>query len=96
MAFALGGTLVQVPPSFAADANRILAAYRSGELQQELAADGHVVQEQCPCGRAEFTQSVAGSRRLMAIALFLLGGAAFPTTLAQRCKACGRVWQAEG
>ena len=95
MAFALGGTLLQVPSCFAADAARVLAAYRSGDLEQELVVGGHVVPERCSsCGGLEFTNTVPGPRRLMALALFLLGGATFPTSLARRCKACGRVWQA--
>jgi hypothetical protein len=97
IAFALGGTLLQVPDSYAQEATRVLKAYQSGELQQELVAGGYSAPDQCPsCGCAEPSCSVPGPQRLLAVVMFIFG-ATFPTSLEKRrCKGCGQPWQTEG
>lgn len=93
---ALGGVRVQVPHESVEEARELVAAYASGELQRELEAQLGEAPEACPeCGAHGVTGQVPVSAKLLAVAVFVLGSATFPSrdTL-RKCDSCGHTWSA--
>jgi len=90
MAYALGGTQLQVKPDDLAEARAILEAYRRGELDVEHdAADDAEAEPACTCPPRG--PVIPWGERALVIALFLLGGATFPTrTVGGLCATCGK------
>ena len=93
MAFALGGTALQVPDEDAARARDVLAAYHRGDFEQDLVDEGYmppiVPDETCACGTHQF--QIPWNERARVLLMFLLGGATYPTRTSGRCIACGRL-----
>jgi hypothetical protein len=94
MSLALGGTIVQVPESFLAQSQEILAAYQAGTLEAELNDTIGLQNEHCPrCGSTNFTRTMSRRGRMYAI-LIVLFVAAFPTKRSLFiCKDCGCRWE---
>jgi hypothetical protein len=90
LSVALGGVRVQVPADCAEPAQALLAAYHRGELAQEPAAP----EENCPdCGADGTERRVGMGQKALAIGVFVLGSATFPTRqTVLRCRACGHEW----
>lgn len=91
---AIGGVRVQVPDENIEAAKALVAAYASGELQRELEQDIGEEPEACPaCGSVAVTGRVPVSTKMLAIAVFFLGSATFPTTdSVRKCASCGHSW----
>jgi hypothetical protein len=91
---ALGGVRVQVPDENFEAAKALVAAYESGELQREFEQDVGEEPEACPaCGSASVTGRVPASTKMMAVAVFVLGSATFPTSdSVRKCASCGHSW----
>lgn len=90
---ALGGVRVQVPAEEAEAAAELVAAYSRGELD---AGDGDgAAAGGCPaCGSQRVTPHVSGGSKLLAVAVFLLGSATFPTRESvYDCADCGHHWE---
>ena len=93
MAFALGGTALQVPDEDVARARDILEAYHRGDFERDLIEEGYLPPappDACTCGAHEY--GIAWRDRVLVVLMFLVGGATFPTRAdSERCKACGRL-----
>jgi len=91
---ALGGVRVQVPHEEVEAAKGLIAAYANGELQRELEEETGDVPEACPaCGSAELSGRVPVRSKVLAVAVFALGAATFPTRQSVRkCASCGHSW----
>lgn len=94
MSLALGGTIVQVPASFLAQSQKILADYQAGTLEDELNEAIGSQKEHCPrCGSSNFKRSMLGCKRLYAT-LIVLFVAAFPIKYSLLiCRECRYRWQ---
>lgn len=94
MALALGGTRVQVPAPFLAQARQTLADYWSGAFERELNEACGCHSECCPrCGSTDFLRTMPRGERLSAF-LIMACLAAFPTSRRLFiCKRCGCRWQ---
>ena len=94
MSLALGGTPVQVPPNFVAQASEILSNYQVGALEDELNEAIGSRREHCPrCGSVNFKRTMRLLRRIYAI-LIVLFVAAFPTKRSTfNCNNCGHQWE---
>ena len=90
MSYALGGVQLQVKPEDLAEARTILEAYRRGELDvEEDAPEDHEDAPLCTCHPPG--PRIPWRDRVLVVALFLLGGATFPTrTVGGLCTRCGR------
>lgn len=97
LALALGGVAVQVPASQFADAAGILQAYAAGEYAGDVdAITGDVPAVCTACGGEECIARVPAAQKALAVALFLFGGATFPTRQDDVvCARCGAPWPAE-
>ena len=94
---ALGGVRVQVPQEHFEAAAELVAAYASGELERELESQLGEPPEACPaCGGHQLARHVPPGHKALAVTVFLLGGATFPTrdTLVE-CRDCGHAWRRE-
>ncbi|UHQ20137.1 DUF2007 domain-containing protein [Lysobacter sp. KIS68-7] len=93
MAFALGGTALQVPDEDAPRARDVLAAYHRGDFEQDLVDEGYLTpsapDETCACGTHQF--QIPWRERVRVVLMFLLVGATYPTRTSGRCNACGRL-----
>jgi predicted RNA-binding Zn-ribbon protein involved in translation (DUF1610 family) len=94
MSLALGGTPVQVPPDFLAQAREILSNYQVGALEDELNEVIGSQQEHCPrCGSTNFKRTMQLRKRMYAIFIVLFV-AAFPTKRSTFiCNNCGYQWE---
>ena len=91
MAYALGGTALQVPDEDAARARAVLEAYHRGDFERDLVDAGYCApptDDACTCGH--HVQSIPWNQRVLVIVLWFLG-ATFSTRTTGRCKACGRL-----
>lgn len=91
---ALGGVRVQVPQEHFEAAAELVAAYSSGELERELESQLGEPPEACPaCGSHQLARHVPPGDKALAVAVFLLGGASFPTrdSLVE-CSDCRHTW----
>ena len=97
MAYALGGTAVQVPADYAEQAGRLIADYRAGRLAAEVVEDVPVGEGRCPrCGSFDIRRTVPVRQRWMA-ALLGVFSATFPTRESEvECGECGMKWGVEG
>jgi hypothetical protein len=95
---ALGGVRVQVPREHLEAARELVAAYASGELERELEAELGEAPEACPaCGSHRLARHVPAADKALAVTVFLLGGATFPTSESLvECGDCGHAWRREG
>ena len=95
---ALGGVRVQVPQEQAEAAREWVAAYASGELERELESETGETREACPaCGSHRLTGHVPVADKLLAVAVFVVGAATYPSrdSLGE-CQDCGHTWQRQG
>ncbi|WP_140909720.1 putative signal transducing protein [Cognatiluteimonas lumbrici] len=94
-ALALGGTAVQVPEEHLAQARRIAAEYRAGELEADLPEEPELQEGCCPeCGSGPVRQVAPLRQRLLA-GLLGIFGATFPTRESEMvCDNCGARWEA--
>jgi hypothetical protein len=95
---ALGGVRVQVPPEYLDEAREIVAAYFQGQFAADVDAEAGSEPHKCPaCGSESFRRSVPFGQKALAIGVFAVGGATFPTRCSSfRCTACGKRWEDEG
>jgi hypothetical protein len=95
---ALGGVRVQVPSEDLEAARELVAAYTNGDLQRELEAQLGEQLDVCPeCGATGSRGHVPVSSKLLAVAVFVLGSASFPTRDSERmCEGCGHTWSMDG
>lgn len=93
MSLALGGTAVQVPASFTAQAWMLLADYEAGVLEKVLCEAIGLQMEHCPrCGSTDFKRTMPWRKRAGAI-LIILFFAPFPTSRSKFiCRNCGCRW----
>ena len=91
---ALGGVRVQVPPDEVEAANALIASYTSGELQRQLEEEIGDRPEACPaCGSEDVGGRVPVRSKVLAVAVFALSAATFPTSDSLRKFAgCGHTW----
>jgi hypothetical protein len=91
---ALGGVRVQVASEDLEAARDLVAAYANGDLQRDLEAEIGEQPEVCPaCGATELQYLVPAGSKLLAVAVFVLGSASFPTSASERkCEGCGHTW----
>ena len=91
---ALGGTAIQVPSDYLAQAKDILEEYRSGALESDLLAETGIMREHCAkCGSTEFKRTIPTGERVLALTLGLFTSAMFPTSLSKlSCQVCGNSW----
>ncbi len=94
-ALALGGTAVQVPEEHLAQARRIVADYRAGELEAELPEESELREGCCSeCGSGA-VRKVAPLRQRLLAGLLGIFGAPFPTRESEMvCDNCGARWKA--
>ena len=94
MSLALGGTAVQVPASSLEQAQKILAAYQAGALEDELNDAIGSQKEHCPrCGSSNFKRTLPWRKRLYST-LVVLFVAVFPIRYSLLiCRVCGFRWQ---
>lgn len=97
LSVALGGARVQVPAEFEAQAEAVLRAYHDGDYEQALAEETGLPADACPaCGSTAIDHRVPVRQKALAIGVFLLGSATFPTrSSAARCDGCGHEWTRE-
>jgi hypothetical protein len=95
LSVALGGARIQVPEEFLAEARAIIEAYSNGEFAADLDAETGSEPEQCPrCQGRTIQRSVPASQKALALGVFALSGATFPTRESVlRCGDCGEQWQ---
>lgn len=93
MSLALGGTLVQVPAAFLAQAKATLAEYESGTLEDALHEATDSERERCPrCRSTDFIRTMSLRKRMFAV-LVCLFFAPFPTRRSRFiCRSCGHEW----
>jgi len=93
MAFALGGSALQVPDADVAQARDILAAYHRGDFERELVEEGYLpppTPDVCTCGAHAY--GIPWRERVLVVVLFLIGGATYPTRADPGpCTTCGRM-----
>lgn len=96
IAFALGGTTLQVPEECLDDARAILADFRSGAFEADLRAETGLLVPSCAnCGSEQLRTTIPWSRRILAL-MMGLWGALIPThTSLVICRSCGNRWQAD-
>jgi hypothetical protein len=88
MAQALGGVKLQVRHADAAEAQRLIEAYRAGEL----ARDDAEPEDRCGlCGGTDLGSYVPASQKALALALFALAAAPISTRTRRVCNTCGAV-----
>lgn len=92
---ALGGAALQVPTSFAAQAQEILEAYDAGRFEQDLIAELPDAKEHCSrCGSDDIHGFIPLGQRALVVAAYLLARAPFPAKASRtRCRACGHCWR---
>lgn len=90
MAYALGGTAVQVPDDYLDQARALLAAYHAGELGLEAGEAEPVPEGHCPvCRSADLQPVIPWHQRVLVVVLGAFG-ATFPTgSGAWKCGICG-------
>lgn len=90
MAYALGGTAVQVPDDYLEQARALLAAYHAGELGVDADEAEAVPEGRCPvCRSADLEPLIPWHQRLLVLLLYIFG-ATFPTGGgAWKCRNCG-------
>jgi hypothetical protein len=91
---ALGGVRVQVPSEYLDEAKAIIAAYFAGELSADVDAETGSEPPKCPaCQSKSLSSSVPIGQKALAIGMFAMAGATFPTRRsAFRCNECGNRW----
>lgn len=99
LALALGGVAVQVPESEREFALEIARAHAAGEYRLDEGASRATIAEEAPppvrcghCGSPDVERRVPTSQKVLAVALFLFGGALFPTGTAYVCGHCYNQW----
>lgn len=99
MAMALGGVAVQVPESEQEAALEIARAHAAGEYRlDETTSRATIAETAAPpvhcghCGSPDVERRVPTSQKVLAVALFLFGGAVFPTGTAYVCGHCYNQW----
>lgn len=94
MSLALGGTLVQVPTEFLAQAKKTISDYQAGILEDELNETIGLQREHCPrCGSTNFKRTMQLRKRIYAIFVVLFV-AAFPAKRSTFiCQDCGHRWE---
>ncbi|BCT91917.1 hypothetical protein LYSHEL_09410 [Lysobacter helvus] len=91
MAYALGGTQLQVKAEDIAEARAIFDAYRRGELDVEHDSANDDAHPEPACTCPPQGPVIPWGERALVIALFVLGGATFPTrTVGGLCATCGK------
>ena len=95
MSIALGGVALQVPAGFLEQAEVVIAAYHSGELQQELMQQVPSATDTCPaCGSVSVMGSVPMRQRALNVVTFLVASAPFPTSASRMtCRSCDHQWE---
>ena len=90
MAYALGGTAVQVPDDYLEQSRELLAAYHSGELGLDPSEERSVLEGRCPvCGSRDLQPVIPWHQRVLVVLLATFV-ATFPTNSQQwKCNACG-------
>jgi hypothetical protein len=90
MAYALGGTAVQVPEDYLDQSRELLAAYHSGELGLDAPETRQVPEGHCPvCWSTDLQPVIRWHQRLLVVLLGFFG-ATFPTGSDEvKCGACG-------
>lgn len=91
MAYALGGTAVQVPDDYLDQSRRLLAEYYSGELElEDPGVESKVPEGHCSVCRSTDLQPVIPWRQRVLVMLLGMFGATFPTSSTEwKCGACG-------
>lgn len=94
IAVALGGVRVQVPHELEEQAREIIAAYASGDLQRDLEHELGDLAERCPsCDSEKISRIVPTQEKFLAVGVFLLAGASFPTRTSKvQCNTCRHIW----
>jgi hypothetical protein len=88
MAQALGGVKLQVPQADVAEAKRLIAAYRAGELAHD---DGEPPDRCGLCGSTDLDSFVPVSQQALALAVFAISAAPISTRTQRVCTMCGAV-----
>ncbi len=93
MSLALGGTAVQVPEGFLAQAREVLSEYEAGALEDALNAALGLEREHCPrCGSTDFKRTMPWGKRARA-ALIVALFAPYPASRSRFiCRNCGCRW----
>ena len=91
---ALGGVRVQVPADEFEAARELVQRYLRGEMALPDEPGEPPARGRChACGNTQFRERVPLQQKLLALFVFLFGGATFPTRASDRqCAACGRAW----
>ena len=90
MAYALGGTAVQVPDDYLDQSRELLAAYHSGELGLDASETRQVPEGHCPVCWSTDLEPVSPWHQRMLVVLLGFFGATFPTSGDEvKCGACG-------
>ncbi len=91
---ALGGVRVQVPEREFAAARELIEKYLRGDMALPDEPGEPPARVRCrSCGSTQYREHVPLRQKLLALFVFLFGGAAFPTrTGGRQCAACGRPW----
>lgn len=90
MAYALGGTAVQVPDDYVEQSLELLAAYNAGELGLDDSAERLVPEGHCPVCRSTDLQPIIPWHQRVLVVLLGVFAATFPTSSQQwKCNACG-------
>lgn len=93
-AVALRGAKICVPVEFREQADEIVAAYTRGDFAADVDAEVGTSPPSCPaCRSTSHSRTVPLREKLLAISVFLVSGATFPTEASRfRCEACGTTW----
>ena len=94
MSVALGGAALQVPEACIEQATALIADYHAGALEQELVAQDPSIVDTCPaCDSDQLVGTVPLGQRALAIAMYFLASAPFPTSASlMSCRSCGHAW----